>query len=1291
MNEFVVRSFVICVLSVLANLVGVVDCGSAVDLTHGKTKSRPIEALLITGGCCHDYDRQKLIIPRGVSARADVRWTVVHQGGTTTDSKIPFYNDPNWAEGFDVVVHNECFSDVKDQAWVDNILKPHRNGLPAVLLHCAMHCYRTGSDDWFEFCGVQSPGHGPHYPFTMDNANPAHPVMRGFGESWGTPNEELYYSVKVWPTVQVLSTAKRRDNQEPQVVAWTNQYQNKTRVFATTVGHYNATMAEPKYLDMLTQGILWAVHGENAPSIRPTDDAKNAEIRALALVQPSAQGKDSETPSDCCGDGNLLRGKKAFASSEETDKQNFAAKAIDGKLSTRWCASSGNPNEWLKVDLGKEESIGSVRLHWEQENNAYRYRIDYSTDDSEWKNLIDRSTNRKKDRICEHEHDAVRARFLRVSFLGSKSGGWGSLFEWEAYPGKLPALPESAKQMVSPAASVADVKGPAGFDVKMFASPPVVTYPVCLTASVNGEVFVGVDEQGSLGKKPGGGRILRCLDTDGDGTADRVNVFAEIDHPRGLIYDQGNLWVLHPPMLSLYTDRDLDGVADESRTLITGISTSQVEQRGADHTTNGIRMGIDGWIYIAVGDFGFHEAKGTDGRVLSRRGGGIVRVRPDGTDMEIYAWGLRNILDVAIDPYLDMFTRDNTNDGGGWNVRFNHILQGADYGYPSLYLNFSDEIMPTLADYGGGSGCGSMYLHDTRWPEDYSSVALTCDWGTSKVYRHRLITNGVTFDPHQADFLDIPRPTDIDVDGSGRLYVSSWKNGSFSFSDHNVGFVAQVTPQGFIAKPFPHLSELDDEKVIDWLTKGIAVPSLHAQRELLRRGTSRERIDRLKSVAMDVNVTLAGRVAAIFTIKQLLGGKSTDLLLEIGKRDAAVKPFIIRAIADRIPECQESMTEYVLEALGDLNPKVQSQALIALSRLGQAHCIKDMDRVAKSVLPWTRLHSVTDSAEKAKANHTLPDPSRVLPHLAVNALVSMQAYETCLGALDSSYREGAFWALRKMHDPKVVSGLIQRLYRPTDSTTQTQLVESLARLYYREGEYTKGDWWGTRPDTSGPYYDRQKWEQTTRIEKVLGGLAQGASPELTRMLGEQMKRHHISLQGDRSTRGAGNEEKPISVAAVDPSNPNQIGNQPFADVFEKARVVMGDSEKGKILFTSQNCIACHTYEDGQTPKGPHLADIGKRYSKPELLESILRPSAKLAQGFESWQFLMDDGTTYVGFVVLESAESVTIRQSNGVAAELLRPDLEDRKKQETSMMPEGLVSNLTVEQLADLVAYLQSL
>ena len=185
--------------------------------------------------------------------------------------------------------------------------------------------------------------------------------------------------------------------------------------------------------------------------------------------------------------------------------------------------------------------------------------------------------------------------------------------------------------------------------------------------------FVGIDEQGSLGKEKGRGRVVRCLDTDGDGRADQINTFAKMDHPRGLIYDNGHLWVLHPPYLTLYKDTDHDGVADQQKRLVSGISTDYVGKRGADHTTNGIRMGIDGWIYIAVGDFGFYKAVGADGRTLSRRGGGIIRVRPDGTDMEIYSWGQRNILDACIDPYMNIFTRDNTNDGGGWDIRLSLI------------------------------------------------------------------------------------------------------------------------------------------------------------------------------------------------------------------------------------------------------------------------------------------------------------------------------------------------------------------------------------------------------------------------------------------------------------------------------------------------------------------------------------------------------------------------------------------------------------------------------------------
>ena len=163
-----------------------------------------------------------------------------------------------------------------------------------------------------------------------------------------------------------------------------------------------------------------------------------------------------------------------------------------------------------------------------------------------------------------------------------------------------------------------------------------------------------------------------------------------------------------------------------------------LRSRGTDHATNGIRMGIDGWIYIAVGDFGFHNAIGADGTKLTMLGGGIVRVRPDGSEMEVYIHGTRNIYDVAIDPYMNVFTRGNTNDGGGWNIRFNHDIQSGEYGYPMLFKHFTEEIIPALIDAGGGSGTGALFMDEPTWPDKYNHVPMMADWGRSELYIHRL-------------------------------------------------------------------------------------------------------------------------------------------------------------------------------------------------------------------------------------------------------------------------------------------------------------------------------------------------------------------------------------------------------------------------------------------------------------------------------------------------------------------------------------------------------------------------
>src|SRR5271163_2911211 len=95
-------------------------------------ETKPIRALLVIGGCCHDYAKQKDIITKGISGLANVQWVIAYDKDTTTKHLNPLYEKADWYKDFDVVVHDECTSDVKDTAIIERILKPHKDGLPGV-------------------------------------------------------------------------------------------------------------------------------------------------------------------------------------------------------------------------------------------------------------------------------------------------------------------------------------------------------------------------------------------------------------------------------------------------------------------------------------------------------------------------------------------------------------------------------------------------------------------------------------------------------------------------------------------------------------------------------------------------------------------------------------------------------------------------------------------------------------------------------------------------------------------------------------------------------------------------------------------------------------------------------------------------------------------------------------------------------------------------------------------------------------------------------------------------------
>ena len=268
----------LCVAAVLALTMSI--------SSHAAVK--PLRVLLITGGCCHDYTKQKDILKKGLEARAHVKVTHAHSPDKSTSPPLPILGNPDYGKGYDVIIHDECAAKQADKKIVQGVLTPHKNGIPGVNLHCAMHSYRVGdhraptkpgSEDsmWFDYLGLQSSGHGPKAAMEITFTAQDHPITAGM-KPWTTGPEELYNNVQVLPGTKALASAVQM--QKPRVkrnkkgkaktpaaaakakraeavVVWVNEYKG-TRVFSTSVGHYNETVEDGRYLDLVTRGLLWS-------------------------------------------------------------------------------------------------------------------------------------------------------------------------------------------------------------------------------------------------------------------------------------------------------------------------------------------------------------------------------------------------------------------------------------------------------------------------------------------------------------------------------------------------------------------------------------------------------------------------------------------------------------------------------------------------------------------------------------------------------------------------------------------------------------------------------------------------------------------------------------------------------------------------------------------------------------------------------------------------------------------------------------------------------------------------
>ena len=157
--------------------------------------------------------------------------------------------------GYDIVVHNHCFPRVAHDEYTERILAPHREGLPAVLIHGALRSFSGEESAWRDFCGGAGKGVLVG-PVEWKNQAGNDPILAGVWD-WTTNAEELYRIKMLNPDITILAQGNIvGEVEKTHPIAWRHFYgEKKTRVFALSLGNNAETMLESSYLDALTQGI----------------------------------------------------------------------------------------------------------------------------------------------------------------------------------------------------------------------------------------------------------------------------------------------------------------------------------------------------------------------------------------------------------------------------------------------------------------------------------------------------------------------------------------------------------------------------------------------------------------------------------------------------------------------------------------------------------------------------------------------------------------------------------------------------------------------------------------------------------------------------------------------------------------------------------------------------------------------------------------------------------------------------------------------------------------------------
>jgi putative heme-binding domain-containing protein len=655
-----------------------------------------------------------------------------------------------------------------------------------------------------------------------------------------------------------------------------------------------------------------------------------------------------------------------------------------------------------------------------------------------------------------------------------------------------------------------------GWRAELIAEAPEILFPTAIVQAPDGTLYVGQDPMDMPGPPTAPADSVVAI------RAGKVSVFADkLWAVMGLEWLDDTLYVVHAPYLSAFRDTNSDGKADERTDLITGLGPPVPGFNGLnDHIASGLRLGIDGFLYIAIGDKGIPHGVARDGTTIQLQGGGVIRIRPDGSDLEVVSTGERNPLSVALSATDEIFTYGNDDDSKAWPNSLTHHVVGGHYGYPYEFSTRPDRALPIMDGRLGGAGAQGLCYNESGLPDLYVGNLFFCDWGLGAVTRYEIERSGASYQVKSREYLvrkgtyrDF-RPFSLAVGDEGRcLYLVDWAFNGFLADGPRTGRLFRLTHSGSPGRETPRQVERVD---IFSALKNLGDPALSIRRQAQRwlsahpnesEGPLRQMLDasiereaRSRSLVGWV-LTQQGRSpvsAGSRPSLRRIGSSETASVCDLSGNRCTVEHVetqVLHALwaLDAIDTPGARST--IRTVLASDDPLLASQAARSSGIRRDRLAVPALAHLLTSSSPLVRreasiaLGAIGDSRSTPALLAALGDPDPVVSWSVRHAIRRIGEWDVeALARVlqDPSRRDDALRLCDQVWSVPVVRALTGALAASNDPAWRGRLTDVVGGLYRRYPDWS-GAWYGSNPVANAFPRRTRDWDPEG-METVLHGL-----------------------------------------------------------------------------------------------------------------------------------------------------------------------------------------------------------